>query len=125
MKCSWTDSDSGWMKDNIWENFVERFDEHDICISDTYASHRSQLGLKKLRENGIHTAFVPGGCTGILQMMDIGPNRSFKCRMKKRYREWRMAQCDTEENRCTPTDYELLWIIVHAWNDVCSIIIII
>ena len=38
--------------------------------------------LQKLRYNHIHQVFIPAGCTGELQPLDVSVNEQFKASMK-------------------------------------------
>ena len=42
-----------------------------LCIFDVFACHRCPQFLKKLHDCGIKHVFVPAGCTGLLQPLDI------------------------------------------------------
>ncbi|CAI7923320.1 unnamed protein product [Closterium sp. NIES-53] len=41
-----------------------------------------------LRWNSVTPAIIPGGCTPLVQLLDVSINRSFKAGMRKRYNEW-------------------------------------
>ena len=45
-----------------------------------------------LSEANICVIFVPGGCTGELQPLDVAVNGEFKTSMKTRFSEWYSAQ---------------------------------
>ena len=49
-----------------------------LCIFDVFACHRCQQFLKKLHDCGIKHVFVPAGCTGLLQPLDISVNDPYK-----------------------------------------------
>ncbi len=51
-------------------------------------SHRCDSVLKKLKENNIHQVFIPAGCTGELQPLDISFNEEFKSLMKSNFSWW-------------------------------------
>ncbi len=40
----------------------------------------------------IEVFFIPLGCTGLVQPMDVGFNKSFKAKMHSVYQEWLLAQ---------------------------------
>ena len=44
--------------------------------------------LEKLRENHIHQVFIPAGCTGELQPLDVSVNEQFKASMKAHFARW-------------------------------------
>lgn len=63
-----------------------------LAICYVFAAHRSQSDLKKLTENNIHQVFIPAGCTGVLQPLDISVNGPFKQQMKQSFTVWYSQQ---------------------------------
>ena len=59
-----------------------------LAIFDLFAAHRCKSVLEKLQDNNIHQKFVPGGCTGDLQPLDIKFNGPFKQQMKNKFTHW-------------------------------------
>ena len=41
---------------------------------------------------GVEVEFIPPGCTGLVQPVDVGYNKSFKTNVKDQYMNWLMAQ---------------------------------
>ena len=41
---------------------------------------------------GVEVEFIPPGCTGLVQPVDVGYNKSFKAKVKDQYMNWLMAQ---------------------------------
>ena len=58
-------------------------DQAGLAIFDVFAAHRTDAVLKKLEECNIKQVFIPGGCTGELQPLDVAVNGCFKMEMKK------------------------------------------
>lgn len=48
--------------------------------------------LKELKDRGCDILYIPGGCTGILQVMDVHINAIFKRHVKAHYVSWRARQ---------------------------------
>lgn len=59
-----------------------------LCIFDVFATHRCDAFLKKLEENHMKCIFVPAGCTGQLQPLDVSVNSVFKDNLKKLFTSW-------------------------------------
>ena len=61
-----------------------------LAVFDLIAAHRCSSVLEKLRDNNIHVhqKFVPGGCTGDLQPLDIKINALFKKEVKAKFTNW-------------------------------------
>ena len=41
---------------------------------------------------GVEVEFIPPGCTGLVQPVDVGYNKSFKAKVKDQYMNWLMVQ---------------------------------
>ena len=64
-------------------------DDHPILvIFDMFTAHCCNSVLAKLQSNNIHQVFVPAGCTGELQPLDVGVNQDFKELMKNFFGRW-------------------------------------
>jgi hypothetical protein len=63
-----------------------------LLILDVFASHRTPEFLQKLEESNIKVAFIPPGCTGELQPLDVGFNNDFKKCLKSRFTSWYAAE---------------------------------
>ena len=59
-----------------------------LLIWDVFAAHRCKSVLKKVEEEHIKVVFVPVGCTGMLQPLDVSVNDSFKRHLKEKFGEW-------------------------------------
>ena len=62
-----------------------------LAIFDVFAAHRSQLVLDALNKHHIKYTFVPAGCTGELQPLDVTFNDPFKREMKELFTKWYAA----------------------------------
>ena len=49
-----------------------------LMIFDDFSAQKTDGVLKQLRDNYIHTVYVPPNCTGYLQPMDISVNKTIK-----------------------------------------------
>lgn len=56
-----------------------------LCVINIFAAHRKESFPKKRerKKNGIIAKFIPGGCTGELQPLDLSGNSQFKDLLKK------------------------------------------
>ena len=59
-----------------------------LAIFDLFAAHRCQSVLDLLKRSGICVIFIPGGCTGELQPLDVSVNDYFKKQLKNCFSEW-------------------------------------
>ena len=59
-----------------------------LAIFDIFAAHRTEDFLGKLRQNNISVIFVPAGCTGEVQPLDVAVNDVFKKKLKSKFTVW-------------------------------------
>ncbi len=59
-----------------------------LAIFDVFAAHRCQSFLDLLKKRHFLVRFVPAGCTGELQPLDLSVNADFKVTMKKQFTTW-------------------------------------
>ena len=45
--------------------------------------------LKHFKDSGVDVLFIPGGCTGLVQVMDVWVNSVFKASVRNKYIKWR------------------------------------
>ena len=64
-------------------------DDHPaLAIFDVFSAYHCNSVLAKLKSHNIHQVFVPAGCTGELQPLDVGVNQDFKQLMKNSFSRW-------------------------------------
>ena len=56
-----------------------------LLIIDSARGHMTKEVKEACKRNDIDICMIPGGCTGILQPLDLTVNRSFKARLKRGY----------------------------------------
>lgn len=72
-------------------------DDHPaLAVFDVFAAHRCSSVLKKLQDNHIHQVFVPAGCTGELQPLDVSVNEEFKSLLKESFSRW--YACEVQQS---------------------------
>ena len=63
-----------------------------LCLFDVFAAHRHDDFLKKLSACSIKAIFVPAGCTGFLQPLNVLVNHLFKQQLTQNFSEWYAEQ---------------------------------
>ena len=56
-----------------------------LLICDVFAAHRCESFLDKLEANHIKVVYIPAGCTGELQPLDISVNQVYKVELKRHW----------------------------------------
>lgn len=97
-------------------------------ILDKYTCHMQGSVTKKMESLGVECDIVPGGCTGLVQPIDVGIGKPFKNRMRYQLEEWMMDQYTEEDGsieRIKPScarRFVAKWA-VHAWRRIPKAII--
>jgi hypothetical protein len=82
-----------------------------ILFLDMFKVHIMQSVVQAIQVLGVQVEFIPAGCTGLFQLVDVGFNKSLRKKMRKQFRTWIFAQ-DTDQKICVATRRELSqWII--------------
>ncbi len=86
----------GWMNAQLLQEWVDEvwkpniIDEKGyLMIWDSFASHKDpKISEYLLEECDTQVVQIPGGCTSVLQPLDIGINKPLKDKMRKRFQSW-------------------------------------
>ncbi len=81
---------------------------------DGYYSHMDNLVTKVLQEAGCKVMILPGGCTSVLQPLDVAINKTIKSAMKEQYNEF-ARNCNLGE---VPAHFKMAEWIINAVNSV-------
>ena len=64
--------------DDLWAPAVRKMKGKSLLVADVHAAQKTEDVLKKLKDLGTTPALVPGGCTSLIQPLDVVFNRTFK-----------------------------------------------
>ena len=76
-----------------------------ILFLDSYRCHMMATVVTQIQDMGVEIEHIPGGCTSLCQPFDIGVNKPFKNRIRRRWEEWMVAQ-GFNNNRTSPSTRE-------------------
>lgn len=89
-----------------------------LIVWDLFAAHRDSHVLSFLRAWGIDVIFVPGGCTGVCQVMDVVVNRSLKGHVRDAYVAWRGQALEANLPWSKPRRSDAIKWVLAAWEKV-------
>jgi hypothetical protein len=63
-----------------------------ILFSDQFRVHKMGRIVNAIQALGVQVEFILASCTGLIQPIDVGFNKAFKCKMHDEFVKWIMAQ---------------------------------
>jgi hypothetical protein len=90
-----------------------------ILFLDQFRVHKMGLIINGIQALGMQVEFIPAGCTGLIQPVDVGFNKAFKCKMRDEFFKWMMMQ---NPNLPIPgsTCHNVAQWIINAQNNICA-----
>ncbi len=82
-----------------------------ILLLDLFSVHMKGMVTTAIQNLGIEVFFIPPGCTGLVQPVDVGFNKSFKAKMHQVYTEWLLIQDTDKPIPAAKHDKVAAWII--------------
>ena len=67
-----------------------------LLFLDQFEAHKTTKTRAKLDGIGVQLQLIPGGCTGLLQPVDVGIGKPFKDRVRKNWFDWMIEQDPAE-----------------------------
>jgi hypothetical protein len=63
-----------------------------ILFLDQFRVHKMGLIINAIQALGVQVSIIPAGCTGLVQPVNIGFSKAFKCKMRDEFFKWMMLQ---------------------------------
>ena len=88
-----------------------------VLLLDSYRCHMMASVVSRIEALGVLVIHIPGGCTGLTQPLDVGINRSFKARCRRRWEDWLINLLDTTDKVRDATREEVSeWVAEVFWE---------
>ncbi|RZJ99490.1 MAG: hypothetical protein EOO43_26260 [Flavobacterium sp.] len=92
----------GWMDGSLLQEWIQKVwreaiepDKYYLLIWDSFAPHKSENIVQCLQETyDTEVVIIPGGCTSVVQPLDLGINKPMKDRLRSKFSGW-MAEKTT------------------------------
>ena len=91
-----------------------------IILLDDFTVHKTGRVVGMIQRLGVEVEFIPPGCTGMVQPVDVGYNKSLKANVRKQYREWMFSQ-DTNMIIPCPSRQQVSEWIIGAMADISDV----
>ena len=121
-KTAWTDERvmHFWI-DHVLAPYVKTAPEGVVPLLylDKYACHYQGSVARKFEDLGVEWDIIPGGCTSLVQPIDVGIGKPFKNRMRYKWEEF-MMDLDWKNERIKPIDARkkiAVWAL-EAWKGI-------
>jgi hypothetical protein len=87
-----------------------------VIFLDMFSVHMMALVVNAIQALGVQVKFIPGGCTGLCQPVNVGYNKAFKAKMCTQFNQWLMAQNPNKAFRGVTCHELSQWIIAAQAN---------
>ena len=88
-----------------------------VILLNLYRCHLMGSVVTAIQDLGIEVIHIPGGCTGLLQPLDVGLNKPFKVRVRASWEEWMMAMINNHGVVEAPTCDDIAsWVASTHWD---------
>lgn len=117
---------NAWMDEDVMLRWVDEVLAPDvknapegivpILFLDSYRCHMMKSVVNKIEKLGVEVEHIPGGCTGLVQPVDVGINKPLKNRIKELWDEW-MDTVDLDGDVVPPSRRDICeWVAEAYWN---------
>ncbi len=93
-----------------------------ILFLDSFKVHMLGSVILKIQVLGVEVEFIPPGCTGLIQPLDVGYNKAFKSKVKDQYLDWLMKQDPDAPIAKTTCRHVVEWILSAEQNITTEVI---
>ena len=118
---AWTDETVMlyWI-DKVLAPYVKKAPEGIVpyLILDKYACHYQGSVAKAIEDLGVEWDIIPGGCTGLVQPIDVGIGKPWKNRVRYRFEDWMMDRPSWDRVKPKVLRPLLAKFVVESWNRV-------
>lgn len=82
-----------------------------LLFLDSYRCHMMHSVVDAIQSLGVEVEIIPGGCTSLVQPVDVGVNKPFKNRLREYWEGWMIENVDEEQTITVSPSRE----IVAGW----------
>ena len=82
-----------------------------ILLLDDFSVHKTGAVVGAIQALGVEVEFIPPGCTGMVQPVDVGYNKPLKSKFRDQYRQWMLDQDPNQSIPCPSRVLVAEWLI--------------
>ena len=132
--CIYETQENAWMDERVMLRWVEEVLAPYVALAppgiipiillDSYRCHVMASVVNVIQDLGCEVVHIPGGCTGLVQPLDVGYNKPFKTRVRKAWEEYMINNMRKNGSVESPSREEVShWIAEAYWDLEGSLII--
>jgi hypothetical protein len=125
--CIYETQHNAWMDERVMLRWVEDVLAPYVALAppgiiplillDSYRCHVMASVVNVIQDLGCEVVHIPGGCTGLVQPLDVGYNKPFKARIRKAWEEYMINDMRKNGSIETPSREEVShWISEAYWD---------
>jgi DDE superfamily endonuclease len=85
-----------------------------VVFLDSLAAYKTRAVRKAIHDLGCRIEYIPPGCTGSCQPIDVGWNKPFQDHMRSFYKPWQRRQIKKKKNKAPSRRRVAKWTL-RAW----------
>ena len=91
---------NNWLN-KVWLNINVKQNERPFLVCDKFSVHQTEVTKKLLKDGGSEVAYIPAGCTGLMQPLDTHLNKPLKDHIRRSFESWYHTTGTKPENATT------------------------
>lgn len=106
--------------DKVLKPYVDTIGTGIICpilFLDSYRCHMMASVVNKIQDLGVQVEHIPGGCTGLLQPIDVGIGKPLKNRVRNCWEDWMVEQSSSTDQFNPPSRKTIASWVVPALKE--------
>ena len=84
---------------------------------DSFRAHYTSSFRARMKELGIQQKLIPGGCTWLVQPLDVGVAKPFKDRTRDLWWNWMIEMAENDEKMNEPSRELIQDWVSSSWDD--------
>jgi len=131
-------NDNAWITEKMMGKWVQEIwnkarlppNSVPLLLIDKCSSHKPSIVLSENKQNA-HVEIIPGGCTSLVQPLDLAINKPFKEHIRRLFEDWlskegiqKTNETKKKKNIKAPSRLTLLKWIEEAWTSISKELII-
>ena len=131
--CSYMCQDRAWMDEAVMLQWVkevlEPWSKHvptgivPYLLLDSYKCHLMSSVVHAIQDLGIEVEHIPGGCTGLVQPLDVGVNKPLKNRIRRKWEEYMLEEGLAMTVSKPPTRQQMATWVTQCLDDLSEHIV--